>query len=253
MCDLCVLRPEEIGEALDPMWNCLEHFEAGRTKLLHFTDMDMQPWRHRHNPLKSIWRAYYRAAVESGAVDAALVAQGIANGWLLPELAECLRSAPSRLSQAGPPTAALAGSPSVRQRSLELEATALRAELGIARLDAEYSRNECYRQFVELGNVQTDREEVVKARDLIAGELGRMKTYAAELEQQVRTIPDFHKQIEKLYEQIAKQQGHIDALYQHIGHLEQRIAEHLGSWSWRIGQAVTKPARVMSRLRRPAA
>ena len=40
--------------------------------------MDMQPWRHGHNPLRSIWRAYYRAAVEAGAVDPAMVENGIA-------------------------------------------------------------------------------------------------------------------------------------------------------------------------------
>src|SRR5207253_9103272 len=137
MCDVSVVAPDEVGENLDPMWNCLEHFEAGRTKLLHFTDMDMQPWRHQHNPLKSIWRTYYRAAVEAGAVDPALVETGIAGGELLPDLADCLRFAPARLSQEAPSTAALAGTPSVRQRSLELEATALRAELGPARLEAE--------------------------------------------------------------------------------------------------------------------
>ena len=64
--------------------------------------------------------------------------------------------APARLSQEAPSTAALAGTPSIRQRSLELEATALRAELGLARLEAELLRHECHKQFVELGTVQDE-------------------------------------------------------------------------------------------------
>ena len=172
MCDLCVLKSDEIGENLDPMWNCLEHFEAGRTKLLHFTDMDMQPWRHQHNPLKSIWRSYYRAAVEAGAVDPALVEKGIANGWLLPDLADDLRYALLAWLPISRPSVALAGTPSVRQRSLELEATALRAELGVARLEAEILRTECHKQFQGIGQVRM--------------EMKNQQDYVANLEEQVR-------------------------------------------------------------------
>lgn len=154
MCDLCIVPHDEIGESLDPMWNCLEHFEAGRSKLLHFTDMDMQPWRHRHNPLRSIWRAYYRAAVEAGAVQPELVERGIAQGWLLPELADALPFAPARAGEREPASASLAGTPSVRQRSLELEATALRAELGLSRLEADQLRHECHAQFVQHHKVE---------------------------------------------------------------------------------------------------
>lgn len=155
MCDLCIVPHDEIGETLDPMWNCLENFEAGRTKLLHFTDMDMQPWRHRHNPLRSIWRAYYRAAVEAGAVQPELVEHGIAQGWLLPELSEALPFAPARAGERGQASASLAGTPSVRQRSLELEVTALRAELGVSRLEAEQLRHECHAQFTQQNKVTT--------------------------------------------------------------------------------------------------
>jgi Glycosyl transferase family 8 len=232
MSDLCVVPHDEIGEHLDPMWNCLEHFEAGRTKLLHFTDMDMQPWRHQHNPLKSIWRAYYRAAVEAGAVDVNLVEKGITGGWLIPELADCLRFAPARLAEQGPALAALAGSPSVRQRSLELEAAALRAELGLVRLEAQILRHECYKQFVELGNVHSLTET-------LHAELARMKTYAAGLEDQVRSLIDLPKQVAGLQQQVA--------------HLNGRLADMFASWTWKIGRAVTKPAGVVRKFRRPAA
>jgi hypothetical protein len=225
MCDLCVLQSDEIGENLDPMWNCLEHFEAGRTKLLHFTDMDMQPWRHQHNPLKSIWRSYYRAAVEAGAVDPALVEKGIANGWLLPDLADDLRLAPSRMASGSSTTAALAGTPSVRQRSLELEATALRAELGVARLEAEILRTECHKQFQGIGQVRMDMK--------------KQQDYVADLEHQVRAKRFLHDEIEKLKKQISD--------------VHSLLADTYSSWTWKIGRAMTRPVDVVRKLRRPAA
>jgi hypothetical protein len=225
MCDLCMLKSSEIGENLDPRWNCLEHFEAGRTKLLHFTDMDMQPWRHQHNPLKSIWRSYYRAAVEAGAVDPALVEKGIASGWLLPDLADDLQFAPARLATGSPMRGALAGTPSVHQRSLELEATALRAELGVARLEAEILRTECHKQFQGIGQV---RMEMKKQQD-----------YVADLEEQVRAKRALYDQVEDLKGQVS--------------HLHSLLADTYASWTWKIGRAVTKPAQVVRKLKRPAA
>jgi hypothetical protein len=232
MSDLCVLQPNEIGENLDPMWNCLEHFEAGRTKLLHFTDMDMQPWRHEHNPLKSIWRAYYRAAVETGAVEPALVENAIARGWLLPGLADCLRFAPGRSIERSPATVALDGAPSVRQRSLELEAAALRAELGLARLEAQTLRFECHHQFVDSSKVRTNMAT-------IQSELGKMKSYASVLEDQVRSLMALPVKVSELEHQ-------IDVLHR-------KLVDTVASWSWKIGLAVTKPVRAMRHLRRPAA
>jgi len=232
MSDLCVLEPNEIGENLDPMWNCLEHFEAGRSKLLHFTDMDMQPWRHEHNPLKSIWRAYFRAAVEAGAVEPALVENGIARGWLLPTLADALPFAPGRLTEKSPAAVALAGAPSVRQRSLELEAAALRAELGLARLEAQTLRFECHHQFVDSSKVRTN----IAA---LQSELEKTKSYTTVLEDQVRSFMKLPKKINELELEIAA--------------LNQKLVDTVASWSWKIGLAVTKPVRAMRHLRRPAA
>jgi hypothetical protein len=187
--------------------------------------MDMQPWRHQHNPLKSIWRSYYRAAVEAGAVDPALVEKGIANGWLLPDLADDLQFAPSRKASSSPTYAALAGTPSVRQRSLELEVTALRAELGVVRLEAEILRTECHKQFLGQGSV---RMEMKKQQD-----------YVSDLEHQVRAKRFLHEEIEKLKKQISE----VHAL----------LADTYSSWTWKIGRAMTRPADVVRKLRRPAA
>ncbi|MFO0810883.1 MAG: glycosyltransferase [Gemmataceae bacterium] len=182
MCDLCILPEAEVGEHLDPAWNCLERFTAGHTKLLHLTDMNMQPWRREGNPLRSIWRAFYRAAVEAGVVEPEMVETGIANGWLLPELAEDLTLAPSRRG-AEPVRAALEGAPAVRQRSIELENTALRAELGIVRTEAEQLRHECYKHTVAAKQLtdyahelEAKTREAWAARDAALNEMYRMRT-----------------------------------------------------------------------------
>ena len=132
MFDLCIVPAREIGDAIPSTWNSLEHFEPGRTRLLHFTDMTMQPWRFSHNPRGSIWRAFYREAVEAGAVAPELIQAGAAAGYLMPALRHDLALAAS----SRPTVRALAsgdGVGSERQRALELEAMALRAELDAIR------------------------------------------------------------------------------------------------------------------------
>lgn len=133
MYDLCVLPPEQIGEHMPPVWNSLECFEPNRTCLLHMTDMAMQPWRYNHNPLRSVWRAFYREAVEAGAVEPELVEKGIAAGDLLPELAGDLKRAPSRTGVAARKQTPLDGVAARHWREQELERMALRVEVELQR------------------------------------------------------------------------------------------------------------------------
>lgn len=180
MCDLCIVPSGEIGEAMPPEWNCLEHFEAGKTRLLHYTDMEMQPWRRRNNPLWSIWRSYYRAAMAAGAIEPELIENGIANGSLLPELADDLAHAPSRLAQR-PDKGAMAGTATARQRSQDLELAALRAEVGILRSEADMLRHE----------VHVRGQQVSSAHAQMAGlleEQCRLLARCASAEQQLSAV-----------------------------------------------------------------
>ena len=52
MFDLCVVEPDEINDNLPPVWNHLEHYEPGETKLLHYTVVPTQPWKNDKNPLQ---------------------------------------------------------------------------------------------------------------------------------------------------------------------------------------------------------
>ena len=87
MFDLCVVDPSEIDTMVPPEWNHLEHYEPGRTKLVHFTVVPTQPWKNDDNPLRDLWLSWFsdavrsgflpvrdvRAAVEAGHVKAALL------------------------------------------------------------------------------------------------------------------------------------------------------------------------------------
>jgi hypothetical protein len=66
-------------------WNALEHFSSG-TALLHFTDMNTQPWVSRENPLGHLWIRDLIGAIDAGAVSMDLLQQEVAAGHVRPSL-----------------------------------------------------------------------------------------------------------------------------------------------------------------------
>jgi hypothetical protein len=93
--DLCIVRPDEIADAIPPEWNRLETYEEGKTKLLHYTIVATQPWASTENPLREVWLTAYRDALRAGAVDPAEVLRGIDEGFLHPSLADDLHNHPA--------------------------------------------------------------------------------------------------------------------------------------------------------------
>jgi len=134
MFDLCVVPPERIADTLAPEWNSLERYEPGLTKLLHYTVVPTQPWRH-DNPLEHVWLAQFAEAVAAGAVPVAEIEDGIAQGYLKPALAACVAMAP----RSGVTTRGADGAASA---SFELEARAARAETLMARSEIQALRQE---------------------------------------------------------------------------------------------------------------
>ena len=84
MQDMCVAR--SVGRTLPAAWNSLERYEAGRTRLLHYTDMDTQPWVSLDNPLGGLWTDCLRRAIAAGAVRPEALARQIALGHVRPSL-----------------------------------------------------------------------------------------------------------------------------------------------------------------------
>jgi hypothetical protein len=84
MHEMCVAG--SVGRTLDPAWNSLEAYIAGSTKLLHYTDMDTQPWVSMDNPLAPLWIACLRRAIGAGFITLADLASEIALGHVRPSL-----------------------------------------------------------------------------------------------------------------------------------------------------------------------
>lgn len=72
--------------ALGHEWNSLELYEPGFTKLLHYTDMDRQPWLSAVNPLASIWIRVLCEAFRDGFISFEDVRRAVAAGHVRPGL-----------------------------------------------------------------------------------------------------------------------------------------------------------------------
>jgi hypothetical protein len=67
-------------------WNSLERYIPGRTKLIHYTDMDTQPWIFARHPLGYIWVRDLLEAIDNGFISREYVLEHIENGWVRPSL-----------------------------------------------------------------------------------------------------------------------------------------------------------------------
>ena len=57
-------HPYRIG-SIDSAWNCLDMVNQD-TKIVHFTNMYTQPWKHRNHPFGAIWFACFQEALAAG-------------------------------------------------------------------------------------------------------------------------------------------------------------------------------------------
>ena len=95
MSELCILPENEVRYAIPFAWNSLEHFDES-TRLIHYTDMDTQPWvspLNRHGPL---WHAEVRLMLETGALGWADLQTEINQTYFRPSLLNELEEMPHR-------------------------------------------------------------------------------------------------------------------------------------------------------------
>lgn len=77
---------ERWRDALPETWNSLEHYEPDHTCLVHFTDMDGQPWLNPLHPLGPLWARYLLDAVRDGAIELAFVRKEVELGNVRPSV-----------------------------------------------------------------------------------------------------------------------------------------------------------------------
>ena len=81
------MRSVEAWEARLPHhWNSLESYEANVTSLLHFTDMDGQPWLNALHPQNTLWSSYLLDAVAEGHISPEWIAEEVKKGNVRPSL-----------------------------------------------------------------------------------------------------------------------------------------------------------------------
>lgn len=83
MYEMCVAP--SIGRDIPSTWNMLERHDSS-TALLHYTDMNTQPWVSTANPLGHLWVACLRRAVDSGFISRDELQRETASGHVRPSL-----------------------------------------------------------------------------------------------------------------------------------------------------------------------
>lgn len=84
--EFAMMPAERKQPGLEFEWNSLEHYEEGRTKLVHFTDMPTQPWVSNDNRFGDVWYAELRRAVDDGWVKIEDIHAEIEKGHVSPLL-----------------------------------------------------------------------------------------------------------------------------------------------------------------------
>jgi hypothetical protein len=95
MYELCILPEDEVRYAVPFAWNSLEHHDAG-TRLIHYTDMDTQPWVSPLNRHGGLWMEEVRLMLQSGALTPTELRTEIDLGYFRPSLLTELEEMPHR-------------------------------------------------------------------------------------------------------------------------------------------------------------
>ncbi|MGZ8370577.1 MAG: glycosyltransferase [Caulobacteraceae bacterium] len=85
MYELCILPESEIRYGVPVRWNSLEHFDR-ETRLIHYTDMDTQPWVSPVNRLGRLWMNEVALMLSNGVLTRADIAREIELGYFRPSL-----------------------------------------------------------------------------------------------------------------------------------------------------------------------
>jgi lipopolysaccharide biosynthesis glycosyltransferase len=91
--ELCILDESEIKYGVPFAWNSLEHFDSN-TRLIHYTDMNTQPWVSNHNRLGHLWIAEVRLMLDTGVLGWNELNVEVEKGYFRPSLIEEIRDLP---------------------------------------------------------------------------------------------------------------------------------------------------------------
>ena len=93
MHELCIVPESEVRYGVPFAWNSLEHFDDD-TRLIHYTDMDTQPWVSAINRNGRLWHAEVRLMLETGALGWSDLQTEIQAGYFRPSLLKEIEEMP---------------------------------------------------------------------------------------------------------------------------------------------------------------
>jgi len=91
--EMCILDESEINYGVPFEWNSLEYYEPGKTGLIHFTDMNTQPWVYANNPNGYLFHEELRVMLENGAMTIGQVENEVKLGYFRPSLIQEIKDA----------------------------------------------------------------------------------------------------------------------------------------------------------------
>lgn len=59
----------DIQDSIPPEWNTLDNYERGVTGLIHFTNMNTQPWLKANHPCAEVWINHLREAIQDNFIS----------------------------------------------------------------------------------------------------------------------------------------------------------------------------------------
>lgn len=77
-------HPYKIGR-LDPHWNVLDYVDKN-TKLIHYTNLNTQPWKHPHHPYGKLWFTYFNEAISAGYITQKDIDLSLVRSYVRPDI-----------------------------------------------------------------------------------------------------------------------------------------------------------------------
>lgn len=77
---------DKVDVTIETGWNSLENFDADQTSLLHYTDMNIQPWISKDNPLGYLWFRDLFEAIDSNFISMEFIKEHVTLGYVRPSL-----------------------------------------------------------------------------------------------------------------------------------------------------------------------
>lgn len=84
--NLCIESPGNIRKTIPETWNSLEKYNPAHTALLHYTQMNIQPWRRWGHPLGNLWMRALRDAMRDARITPETVTEEVRKGYIVSQV-----------------------------------------------------------------------------------------------------------------------------------------------------------------------